>query len=319
MSNYYEPVTSINQISQADENKIVNKALSSLPEPYLTGLKLNQDIVLGNLTFNKIDANDVVWVCRDLEGWWNLPDPEFPELTRGWGDGSYDSVGRYASRLITLEGSFLTQTPSQVETARATLLAAIDLVYKGARLIVYEGANQEIPKVSFVRLSGRPEIVSVNARGRHDFSIGLKAADPIKYEYINPESNSGYKSNTIASGASVTISNSGNTRTPIIFELTGTITGGQITNQYINELGAPNITSTLGGITKSSNTYTTEIDTYNRSVVRIQNTVATSFRGDINPYVNWLHLYPGENQITFTTTGGTSPSCKINYRSGWIG
>lgn len=319
MSNYYEPVTSINQFSQADENKIVNKALSPLPEPYLTGLKLNQDIVLGNLTFNKIDANDVVWICRDLEGWWNLPDPEFPELTRGWGDGSYDVVGRYASRLITLEGSFLTQTPSQVETARRTLLEAIDLVYKGSRLIVYEGANQEIPKVSFVRLSGRPEIVSINARGRHDFSIGLKAADPIKYEYISPSSNNGYKSNTIASGGSVVISNSGNTRTPIIFELTGTITGGAITNTYTNELGVQGTISTIGGITKSSNSYTTEIDTYNRSVIRNTSGTLTSARADINAYVDWIYLYPGNNTLTFTTTGGSSPSCKINYRSGWIG
>jgi hypothetical protein len=310
MSTYYEPVASINQASQADENQIVNKALSDLPEPYLTGLKLNEDIVLGNLTLNKIDSNNIVWVCTDLEGWWNLPDPEFPELTRGWGDGSYDSVGRYASRLITLEGAFLTQSPSQVEVARQTLINAVNLVYRGANLIVYEAT----PKVSFVRLSGRPEITSTKARGRHDFSIGLKAADPIKYQYLSNT----YSTVTLSSGGSTTVANSGNIKTPIIFELSGTITSGTITNTYTSPTGG-SVTETIGGITKASAAYTTEIDTYNRSVIRVQSGTSTAARSDINSYVDWIHLHPGNNLIQFTTTGGSSPSCKIYYRSGWIG
>lgn len=310
MSTYYEPTTSLNQFSQADENKVVNKALSPLPEPYLTGLKLNQDIVLGDLTLNKIDANDVVWVCSDLDGWWNLPEPEFPDLNRGWGDGSYDSVGRYTSRLINLNGSFLTQSPSQVEVARQTLIDAINLVYKGANLIVYE----TVPKVSFVRLSGKPEITSTKARGRHDFSIGLKAPDPIKYQYLANT----YNEITLSSGGSNTIANAGNTRTPILFELSGTITGGIITNTYTDELGAT-VTDTIGGITKSSAAYTTVIDTYNRSVVRNQSGSFTAARSDINVYVDWIQLYPGNNLIQFTTTGGSSQACKIKYRSGWIG
>lgn len=310
MSTYYEPTTSLNQFSQADENKVVNKALSPLPEPYLTGLKLNQDIVLGNLTLNKIDANDVVWVCSDLDGWWNLPEPEFPDLNRGWGDGSYDSVGRYTSRLINLNGSFLTQSPSQVEVARQTLINAINLVYRGANLIVYE----TVPKVSFVRLSGKPEITSTKARGRHDFSIGLKAPDPIKYQYLANT----YNEITLSSGGSNTIANAGNTRTPILIELSGTITGGIITNTYEDELGAT-VTDTIGGITKSSATYTTVIDTYNRSVVRNESSSSTAARSDINVYVDWIQLYPGNNLIQFTTTGGSSPGCKIKYRSGWIG
>jgi hypothetical protein len=310
MSNYYEPVTSINQGLQSDENQIVNRSLTNLPQPYLTGLKLNEDIVLGNLTLNKIDSNNIVWVCTDLEGWWNLPEPEFPELTRGWGDGSYDSVGRYASRLITLEGSFLTQSPDQVEVARQTLLDAVNLVYKGSNLIVYETT----PKVSFVRLSGRPEIISAKARGRHDFSIGLKAADPIKYQYLSNT----YNTLTLSSGASNTIANSGNIKTPVIFELSGTITGGTITNTYTNSLGA-SVIETIGGITKSSAAYTTEIDTYNRSVIRVQSGTTTAARSDINSYVDWIHLHPGNNLIQFTTTGGSSQSCKVYYRSGWIG
>jgi len=313
MSNYYEPTTNLPQDLQKEENRIVNKALSALPIPYLSGLKLDADISLGNLTLNTIDNNDVVWVCTDLEGWWTIPEPEFPDLTRGWGDGSYDAVGRYSSRLITLNGSFLTQSPSQVEVARATLINAINLVYVGAKLVV----DESTPKSSFVRLSGRPEITSVKARGRHDFSIGLKAPDPIKYEYLSAD----YRNSTLSSGGSVTLTNAGNTRTPIIFELSGTITGGQITNTYTNLAGQTQ-TDTIGGITKSSSSYKTEIDTYNRSVIRVDATTGafiTSSRGDINSYVDWIQLYPGTNLIQFSTTGGSSQSCKIYYRSGWIG
>jgi len=36
-----------------------------------------------------------------------------------------------------------------------------------------------------VRLSGPPNIETVTARGRTEFSIGLRAADPIKYEFLD--------------------------------------------------------------------------------------------------------------------------------------
>jgi hypothetical protein len=312
MPEYYDSPTALDQSLQQEENRIVNRALSALPRPYLSGLKLNADISLGNLTLNTIDNNDVLWVVTDIEGWWTLPEPEFPELTRGWGDGSYDSVGRYASRIITLNGSFLPQSPDQAEAARQTLIDTINLVYRGALLIVDEATT----KSSFVRLSGQPEISSVSARGRHDFSIGLRAADPIKYEYLANT----YSTTTLSNGGSNTFTNTGNIKTPIIFELTGTITGGEITNTYTNFSGET-VVETLSGITKSANTYSTEIDTYNRSVVRVDNSTSatTAARGDIGTYVDWIQLHPGNNLIQFTTTGGSSQSCKVYYRSGWIG
>ena len=183
MSDYYEPTTDVVPDEQAQENRIVNKALTKLPTPHVTGLKLRGDIQLGSLLLNTIDDNDVIWVCTDIQGWWNLPDPELPDLPRGWGDGSYDAKGRYAARLMTLNGAFLTQDPSQVELARQTLFKAIDLVYDSVELIVQENP---VAKSSMVRLSGRPEIDTVTARGRTEFSIGLKASDPIKYEYLEP-------------------------------------------------------------------------------------------------------------------------------------
>jgi hypothetical protein len=180
MSSYYEN-TNLDPAAQAEENEKVNLALTRQPRPYLSGLKLEQDISLGNLVFNKIDSNNVIWVISDIEGWWNAPDPQFPDLTRGWGDGSYDADGRYQSRTITLTGSILPPDPSLAAAARQTLIEATDLVYKGAILKVNEPGTT---KSAFVRISGRPMIRSVNPRGRMDFSIQLKAPDPIKYEYL---------------------------------------------------------------------------------------------------------------------------------------
>lgn len=217
MSEYYDSPTNINPSAQSEENKLVNKALTKSPVPYISGLKLEADIKLGELVLNTIDDDGVIWVCTDIEGWWNFPDPELPELIRGWGDGSYDARGRWASRIMTLRGTFLTQDASQVPAARAKLIEAANLVYKGGWLVVDESPS----KGAFVRLSGRPEIATVNPRGRTEFSIGLKAADPIKYEYVDG-SPDGYQSVTVtpsSGSATTTITNSGNTPVPIIIEL----------------------------------------------------------------------------------------------------
>jgi hypothetical protein len=92
---------------QGQENQKVNIALSPLPIPHITGMQLNADIMLNDIVFNTIDENNVVWICSDIDGWWNLPDSEVPELTRGLDDGSYDVRGRYASRNLTFTGSLL--------------------------------------------------------------------------------------------------------------------------------------------------------------------------------------------------------------------
>lgn len=337
MTTYYDSPSDTldtdNQVkfTQSEENKFVNRALSAMPIPHLSGLKLQADVSIGNLILNTIDTEGdtagVVWVCSDIDGWWTIPDPEFPDLTRGWGDGSYDASGRYTARVLTLSGSFLTQTPEQVEPARKKLIEAIDLVYRGANLRVNEVertrnedgtySSTPSPKVSFVRLSGKPEIISTKARGRHDFTIGLKAPDHVKYEYLQ----STFRTATLTRGQTVTLTNTGNTRTPFIFRITGTTASGEtlsIANRYRNKDGNY-VTERITGIKKTSGSYTTEIDTYNRNVIRVTSGVPTTARADIDAYVDWIQLYPGDNEITFTSSGSSSVSCEINYRSGWIG
>lgn len=197
--------------------------------------------------------------------------------------------------------------------ARQTLIEATDLVYKGAILKVNEPGTT---KSSFVRISGKPIIKSVNARGRMDFSIQLKAADPIKYEYLTE---SGYRTISIAQGnTGVSVTNTGNTRTPVIFQLGGTITGGSLTNQYTSPYTGASVTDTIGGINKNW-TGTFQIDTYNRTMLRtVDSGPVEQARSYANTLVDWIYIYPGSNTVKFLGSG-TSPTCTMYWRSGWIG
>lgn len=229
----------IDSYSQIHETVAVDKTLIPQPPPVFTGMKLQADILLGDLVLNTIDENNVVWVCTDIEGWWSHPDPEVPDIIRGWGDGSYDASGRWAARQITLNGSFLTPGPEYVAAARDTLIRATSLVRSGAWLKTVENPT----RAAFVRLSGRPDIATVNARGRTDFSIGLRAADPIKYSW-NDSDPEGYDTVTVAcanssTGATgaTTINNVGNTIVPLFIEVTGPIVApATIANSATSEL-----------------------------------------------------------------------------------
>lgn len=271
MPEYYDQVTGA--VNQGDENKIVRKSLTPLPEPYLSGLKLNADVEINGLTLNTIDANNVVWVVTEIDGWWNLPESELPDLPRGWGDGSYDAVGRYANRLITLNGSFLPQSPEDAPAARNALIEAVNLVKTGGWLIVYEDQLNDPTangRAAYVRLSGVPQITSVNARGRHDFSIGLKAVDPIKYEYVDGNYD-GYNYTTITASGGGTgqanVINTGNVAVPVIIELSKAFTVAANTTPTITNTENDQSITIVAGTGASTRL---EIDTYNREVLAVE-------------------------------------------------
>jgi hypothetical protein len=154
------------------------------------------------LTFNHVysssDSSDLslhipelegtVWVLSDIQGWWNIPDLEIPNIDRGFGDGSFEVTGRYLARDLTLTGSVVITATSRADIAtksqavRKNILSAFNLTKRGAWLIVDE---DNYKRAMYVRLSGKPEISTVNSKGRIDFSIGLRSADPIKYEWID--------------------------------------------------------------------------------------------------------------------------------------
>jgi hypothetical protein len=225
-------------VTQAYETTTVNKGLSKVPYPKVTGMQLNADISLGSLVLNTIDEDGVVWVCTNIEGWWTHPDPEVRDIPRGYGDGSYDVRGRYNARVITLEGVFVTPSASQVAAARDKLIKNTDLVYVGDWL----RTNENPTKASYVRLSGRPEIKTVNARGRTEFSIGLRAPDPLKYEWYEAHE-LGYRSVTIAgesaspaASGTATVTNTGTAYTSVVLQVTGPVTGpATIFNETTNE------------------------------------------------------------------------------------
>lgn len=172
------------------------------------------------------------------------------------------------------------------------------------------------PKTSYVRTSGRPEISTINARGRTDFSIGLRAADPIKYEYVGP---SGESTKTISatSGQTITIVNSGNARVPMVINVTaGYALGSSPTTipTVKNTTNSEEITFDVEALPTGS---VLEIDTYNREVLKVTGAVVASGRKYVNTISDWMYLEPGSNSITVSNMGTSTVS--FEYRSGWIG
>lgn len=236
----------VDELTQAQENEKVKKAFRPVPYPKITGLFLKADVSIGSLVLNTVDEDGVVWICTDIEGWWTHPEPEVRDIPRGWGDGSYDVRGRYQARQLTLNGVFLPPDPSYVSSARDKLITNTDLVYVGDWL----KTNESPTKASYVRLSGRPEINTVNARGRTEFSIGLRAPDPLKYEWFAGHE-LGYRSTSISEGSQETISNTGNAYAPVVLSISGPVTGtATIANETTNE-SIIIIESLRGVITKS--------------------------------------------------------------------
>ena len=233
---------------QAAENAAVNVSLTPLEQPKFTNLKLQRDIILNNFIFNTIDDSGIVWVITDIEGWWNGAPAEVPDISRGWGDGSYDVQGRYASRSLVLRGSFLTPDPALVQSARDRLMDAVNLVYRGAWLLT----GSDPIRASWVRLVEGPIFTTVNARGRTDFEIPLRAPDPIKYSWNDSQPDgyeyvefSGLNYNIPGSGVGV-VENIGNYNVPCILEISGPIVGpSTLYNRTTDQLII--ITSSFGG------------------------------------------------------------------------
>lgn len=298
------------------ETSVVNKALTPLPPPIFTGMKLQEDIVLGSLVLNVIDSNNVIWVCTEIDGWWTLPDPEIPDIPRGWGDGSYEAEGRWTARQLTLNGVILPPEPEYLSTARNTLVQAVSLVRQGAWLQTKESPT----RAAYVRLSGRPIIETVNARGRTEFSIGLRAADPIKYSWNDDDvSGLGYdsvsipcKNTSTGETGSTVISNVGNTDVTMFLEIDGPITGDATIKNTTNGQTMTIVDSIASG-------ELLEIDTYKHEVA--YEGVTLGARVFLDTLTDWLVLQPGNNTIVFEDEGNANSTANLTvyYRSGWIG
>lgn len=226
-------------LNQSQENRIVNNTLRKVPYPHVTGMKLLADVHLNGLTLNTADElTGVVWVCTDIDGWWELPSTDVPDIQRGLDDGSYDVRGRWVARSLTLSGSILVPDATLASTARNTFFGYVSPLLKtGGWLIVDE---PDYKKAAFVRLVGTPSIKNVNARGRMDFTIQLRAGDPVKYYWndgVDPTN--GYQTVNFASANTAT--NSGNTAVPVVIEISGASTAPS----SIQVTSASNVIQTL--------------------------------------------------------------------------
>jgi hypothetical protein len=293
--------------SQGLETTAVDRTLIPLPPPIFTGMKLQSDVILGNLVFNRIDENNVIWVCTDIEGWWVHPDPDIPDVTRGWRDGSYDARGRWQARQITLTGSILSPDPSLSPAARNTLIEATSLVYEGAWLKTVENPT----RASYVRLSGRPNIASTTARGRIDFSIGLRAADPIKYSW-NDADPDGYDLVTIPCENTATsedgeesITNLGNISVPVFLEVTGPTVGD---TTVINETTGEVLTITGDLRTSEVLTVTDKELTSNEAILTVSS-VGNLIDGDVVTVAGVDSTFNGLHVLTDVDSG----TSKIRY------
>lgn len=370
------------------------------------GPQLNSDIRLllpdnSYLTLNTIDTDGSVWVVSDIEGWWNIAEPSIPDVPRGFGDGSFDVTGRFLARDLVVKGSVLVTKNNREDIgyasaeARERLTTAFNLVKRGAYLIVDEDIYK---RASYVRLSGRPDISTVNSRGRIDFSIGLRAVDPIKYEWIDStfsetaiydgryrieiagitketlsqsdyhiydsytglQGYSTYEGTRIYSGntatkisypSKVNILNRGNNNVFCYFRIRGPLYGpATITNTTTGQIitiSAPTSSLYIGsyvldGSTISFNVGTVgdlakvinednylDIDTKNREIRAgqfidgVSHESAKSARGLLDPFIDWIYLQPGSNQIVFADSGAefeeNTATLEIYWRSGWIG
>jgi hypothetical protein len=295
--------------SQARENYSVDRGLAPLFADEITKLKLQANIILGDFIFNTVDEYGVAWVITDIEGWWRHPSAEMPDIPRGFGDGSYDVQGRYQARSLNLTGVFLTPEPSLVEAARDRLIAATNLVYQGAWL----KTGSDPIRASWVRLSGDVEINTVNARGRTEFSIGLRAADPIKYSW-NDQDPDGYntveipaKNSNNPSSGSGSVVNIGNYGVPCFLEITGPFTSpGSIYNRTTNQLIL--LTQSLKGSVVNvvvNKQLTFDVNTL-KDVATLTTQTNHQFKVGDNIFVNGVGAdFDGEHIIVSTPTDTT--------------
>ncbi len=303
--------------AQAVKMHAINTGLQRVAINYIDPLKLASDVLLGEFAFNRIDEDGIVWVIQEIDGWWGPPEPTTPDYPRGNADGSYDVRGRWNAREITLRGTFLVPDASYVPLARQRLVDAANLVYTGTWMRVNESNYN---KVAWVRLSGRPQIQTVNARGRTEFEISLRASDPIKYSWSPDDIQDGFDSvninclndTTQESGIKV-VDNVGNTPVPVIISILGPATS----NLYIQNNSTEKILLLNKDIPAGK---TLTIDTYDNSVDL--DGVISGARSYVEPLVDWITLDPGSNIIEFAEKDNlvsASAQMTMYYRSGWIG
>lgn len=316
--------------SRADAERYVATRLST------NKLQLRGDIQLSDLVLNQLDDDGVVWVVTDVDGWWTLPEPDVPDLPKGWDDGSYETRGRYQARVFTLNGIFFPRSAGLVARARDRLIRAANLCHRGGYFMTHE---PDYTRGSKVWLSGAPLISTTSVSGRTEFSIGLRAPDPVKYGFKDRTPEGFYTMKLTSKSqrlpgreypreySSVTgvwkypeavfgategiVENYGNTITFPTFTLNGPTNGPvQILNNATQQVMRVNRRLYAGE--------SLVIDCFTKQVTLNR---APNQRFYLDLDTDWIVLQPGGNRFFFLEESSTSNVAElvVTWRPGWIG
>lgn len=280
------------------------------------------DVRLGDLTFNTVDEFGCSWVLSDLDGWWNLPEPDLPDDPRPYQyDGSYETDGRYKPRDITLTGVIIPDqaTPQDVAQARRRLLSGVNAIRNS---VVLEVDEPDASKTAACRLAGRPQVAISGLNGVLQFQIPLRAADPRKFSTASGNVSSGILKTSGGRTYNRTFPQTypgGSTSGIASFENVGDYTSnaqivvtGPVTDPSLEHLEQGKTISF--NITLGATDYLT-IDLESHSVVLND---SASRRNAVDLSSQWFNVQPGLNSIRFLGTTAGSPSMSISYRSAWI-
>jgi len=157
------------------------------------GFCLSEDINVNGLLLNHRDANNTLWLCTGIEGWWTLPPSEIPDVPKPYWDGSLLTTGRYQSRTITISGLFIPPHPSLVWYNRDAILRACGIV-RGVGLLAMCGNETpdlneftaqgdpfyDPPKMAIIQANDVPLIETTKTSGFTQFSLSFRSVNPAK-------------------------------------------------------------------------------------------------------------------------------------------
>lgn len=283
-----------------------------------------RDVTLESLQLNTIDADGIVWILQDIEGWWTTAPVDLPDIVRPGGiDGSYDVNGRFAARLITIKGTFIPPSNAQTSLGRTAILAAANRVKKSGVLTI---VDKFVTQTCNVRLLDAPIITANNISGTSTFEIHLKAADPRKYS-IDSIYLSAYNTSTLGNRVyprtypmsynpnstfpnNANIVNEGNISTTALLVLNGPAINPSVLHLESNSRINFNVTITQNQILA--------VDLERRSVLLngLQN-----MRSIVDLTSKWFTIAPGTNNIRYyagVDSTGLNSRLDIYAHSAWI-
>lgn len=279
------------------------------------GVLATYRVSLGGIGFGEQDADGTLWVVSGLAGW--HASGSSGQVTQRTGrHGAWRDRARYAARGLTLTGSIITPEPGMIGEAVDRLAAAIPLDVPQDLTVLGVTGDDRLVRV---RQEGAPDIQIVSPF-LAVFSIGLVAADPLKYSALEhiaatalPSSTGGlvvphvvpFSVDAVSVSGVATVENRGNIGTCPRLIVYGPVTSPRITNQTTGEV-------LLIRLTVDDGRYL-DLDLAEHTAY-LDGTA--SRRGFVSG--DWFELVPGLNSVAFNApTYSADASLQIVWRDAW--